>query len=488
MFEHPDEVERAMLDLKIFCPLTEPNDEDDREEISPQIFPEHEMMSDRFRKTLYYGKLPCGGDRPSLPLTQLAVEQFTGVGLDALGEKLGRLDMGRASDISRQSCAGPNSLVLALLYLDRLRRRNPDYLNTVSSADLFLVSLLVASKFLHDDGEEDEVFNEDWATSGGIDKKELNKLEMNFLSALDWRIYVDNEEYKSQLGKIETDIAIREISSRGYSSYSDLTVLTNQLHLRSVWDLLLQSTLQVTAVCMTAYTASLLTLLSTTAILSRTSVGPTAVSHSLSTLLSSVDDDSNSVPVLDDNLSLRPIVNHVDLVAASLLVATLTSGSVTNKNDSSEIIQDYSAQSPYRRLTRNRIGRNLNEIPQNSIGINLEEIPKTNYHFSTLADRVVFNETEFIWHSDEKDQISDWDREVPPNNDWLKHQAEFIHHGTGLGGLLVTGMARFWSDLIWTPPDTEHQALNPFLEYLGRCPVLNGNIQANWLDHNMIKI
>ena len=51
--------------------------------------------------------------------------------------------------------------MLALLYLDRLRRRNPEYLTTVSSADLFLVSLMVASKFLHDDGEEDEVFNDE---------------------------------------------------------------------------------------------------------------------------------------------------------------------------------------------------------------------------------------------------------------------------------------------------------------------------------------
>ena len=47
--------------------------------------------------------------------------------------------------------------MLALLYLERLRGSNPGYLDTVSSADLFLVSLMVASKYLHDDGEEDEV-------------------------------------------------------------------------------------------------------------------------------------------------------------------------------------------------------------------------------------------------------------------------------------------------------------------------------------------
>ena len=68
-----------------------------------------------------------------------------------------------------------------------MRRNNPSYLNTITSADLFLVSLLVANKFLHDDGEEDEVFNDEWASSGGIDTKELNRLELSFLSAMDWR-------------------------------------------------------------------------------------------------------------------------------------------------------------------------------------------------------------------------------------------------------------------------------------------------------------
>ena len=34
---------------------------------------------------------------------------------------------------------------------------------------------MVASKFLHDDGEEDEVFNDDWAEAGGMETSELNK-------------------------------------------------------------------------------------------------------------------------------------------------------------------------------------------------------------------------------------------------------------------------------------------------------------------------
>eukprot|EP00091_Calanus_sinicus_P014411 TRINITY_DN31938_c0_g1_i1.p1 TRINITY_DN31938_c0_g1~~TRINITY_DN31938_c0_g1_i1.p1 ORF type:complete len:150 (-),score=54.52 TRINITY_DN31938_c0_g1_i1:483-932(-) len=135
------------------------------------IFPAHDAQSARFCKTLYYGNNLPITDRPSLAFTQLAVDKFTSVGLDALGEKLGRLDMVRAAEITRKACAGPNSLVLALLYLDKLKKRNPDCLTTVSSADLFLVSLMVASKFLQDDGEVDEVFNDEWASSGGIDTK-----------------------------------------------------------------------------------------------------------------------------------------------------------------------------------------------------------------------------------------------------------------------------------------------------------------------------
>merc|ERR1712226_415401 len=220
MFESKEEVERTMLALKIFPDIDQvvaaeqEEPETDEEEYAPQVFPEHTAAETRYTRSLYYGALPAT-DRPSLPLTRLAVDQFTSTGLDALGQKLGRLDMARAADISRQACAGPNSLVLALLYLERLRRRNPDYLTTVSSADLFLVSLMVASKFLHDDGEEDEVFNDEWASSGGIDTKELNRLELSFLSAMDWRIYVDNDEFAGALRRVETDIAFKEVSSRG---------------------------------------------------------------------------------------------------------------------------------------------------------------------------------------------------------------------------------------------------------------------------------
>lgn len=43
---------------------------------------------------------------------------------------------------------------------------------------------MVSSKFLYDDGEEDEVFMDEWAKSGNITIPELVKMEKNFLAAI----------------------------------------------------------------------------------------------------------------------------------------------------------------------------------------------------------------------------------------------------------------------------------------------------------------
>lgn len=55
---------------------------------------------------------------------------------------------------------------------------------------------MVASKFLHDDGEEDEVFNDEWASSVSMEIKDLNNLEIDFLVAIEWRVFASNEDFQ----------------------------------------------------------------------------------------------------------------------------------------------------------------------------------------------------------------------------------------------------------------------------------------------------
>lgn len=43
---------------------------------------------------------------------------------------------------SREACISPCSMMLALVYIERLRHRNPEYLQQISSSDLFLISMV----------------------------------------------------------------------------------------------------------------------------------------------------------------------------------------------------------------------------------------------------------------------------------------------------------------------------------------------------------
>jgi len=43
---------------------------------------------------------------------------------------------------------------------------------------------MVASKYLYDEGEEEEVFNDEWGSAGKLDVQTVNNLEINFLNAI----------------------------------------------------------------------------------------------------------------------------------------------------------------------------------------------------------------------------------------------------------------------------------------------------------------
>lgn len=40
-----------------------------------QIFQDHDVLSERFRKTLYYGQMPINGNRFSMSMTKFCVDQ-----------------------------------------------------------------------------------------------------------------------------------------------------------------------------------------------------------------------------------------------------------------------------------------------------------------------------------------------------------------------------------------------------------------------------
>ena len=155
---------------------------------------------------------------------------------------------------------------------------------------------MVASKLLHDDGEEDEVFNEEWANSAGMEKKDLNRLEIEFLSNIDWNCNVSPNQFEKMTDRLEKSVIQRQITRRkdGWTTYSDINVLSKQIHLQIIWERLANVAFQVTAVCIAAYAASLVTMLGTCYALTKANLGPSAVSQSLNTLKSAVTSSTSS--------------------------------------------------------------------------------------------------------------------------------------------------------------------------------------------------
>ncbi|XP_009706964.1 PREDICTED: protein CNPPD1, partial [Cariama cristata] len=221
------------------------------------FLPRHQQLRERVRKRLYYGwgnkkkTLYCVLGKQSKVAKRLCVMYLSkavsyGVKpfccfsvLDIAVELLQkvapspirRLQKKYVSHVSREACISPCSMMLALVYIERLRHRNPEYLQQISSSDLFLISMMVASKYLYDEGEEEEVFNDEWGAAGKVDVQTMNTLEMNFLSAIDWSLYTDPRELFEVLSWLEGRVAEKQGMWRGWFTYTDLCVLMEQ----SIW-------------------------------------------------------------------------------------------------------------------------------------------------------------------------------------------------------------------------------------------------------------
>lgn len=67
----------------------------------------------------------------------MSVERFSEL---CRQDGLEKLDTRYASSVCYDACITPCSLIVALLYLDRLRTHNPEYLANTSPSQVFLVA------------------------------------------------------------------------------------------------------------------------------------------------------------------------------------------------------------------------------------------------------------------------------------------------------------------------------------------------------------
>eukprot|EP01017_Pseudomicrothorax_dubius_P002629 TRINITY_DN10164_c0_g1_i1.p1 TRINITY_DN10164_c0_g1~~TRINITY_DN10164_c0_g1_i1.p1 ORF type:complete len:140 (-),score=24.76 TRINITY_DN10164_c0_g1_i1:76-495(-) len=84
------------------------------------------------------------------------------------------------------------SYILALIYIDRLTTSHETFLvSSMNVHRLLLVSIMSAAKFFDDKFYSNEMFSR----IGGISNKELNFLELEFLSLMKFNLHVTTEVF-----------------------------------------------------------------------------------------------------------------------------------------------------------------------------------------------------------------------------------------------------------------------------------------------------
>ncbi|KAL1022349.1 hypothetical protein UPYG_G00025490 [Umbra pygmaea] len=249
------------------------------------FLPGHQKLSERVRKRLYYGLDQDGClDSLSCPVTDIAVEFLQ----KSAPSPIRKLHKKYAAHVAREACISPCAMMLALVYIERLRHRNPEYLQKISSSDLFLISMMVASKYLYDEGEDEEVFNDEWGAAGKLDVQTINTLEMNFLNAIEWSLFTEPGDYFGILNQLEARIAEKQGIKRGWFTYTDLCVLLEQAAWRQALASIYLQVAKVTCMLGLVYLTSVAGLISTSHVIQQLSqpLVPVGQTHPPSSVLS----------------------------------------------------------------------------------------------------------------------------------------------------------------------------------------------------------
>ncbi|KAG5684362.1 hypothetical protein PVAND_013597 [Polypedilum vanderplanki] len=205
----------------------------------------HQEFLKRIKKTLYYG--PSNPNRMiSQPLAQHVASHFNETHRNY---DLNILDLKTVSRIRQQT---PCSLILSLIYLERLIKADPNYVRLVSPSELFLVTLMVSAKF-YSDYDESDVFAANFAYEGEISLERLKQLEISFLNAIEWKIFVSQNEFYEKLKTVEKLLALKEGLVRNSFTYAEMNLLAPTMELAKL-------IFHYTTILMFTYVCSIMTI------------------------------------------------------------------------------------------------------------------------------------------------------------------------------------------------------------------------------------
>lgn len=128
----------------------------------------------------------------------------------------------------------PSSWFIALIYVDRFICKCPSIIiNRVNFGKIYSVALWLASKY----HEEQNISMELFAQLGGCSKEEIIKLERSYLSTIDHRLYISNEDFdKAEIGLLayvmftdKEELSKRELIANRFEPFAEA------LRLKRLW-------------------------------------------------------------------------------------------------------------------------------------------------------------------------------------------------------------------------------------------------------------
>jgi len=117
--------------------------------------------------------------------------------------------------IAQYSNCSAECFILALIYIDRLMRRNSRFLvNSLTVHRLIITSIMLGAKFFDDQFFSNAYFGE----VGGVSSKEINMLEIDFLFMINFNLHVESNLYKTYNERLLTLIQSKETEEQDYDA------------------------------------------------------------------------------------------------------------------------------------------------------------------------------------------------------------------------------------------------------------------------------
>ncbi|XP_051147019.1 cyclin-U2-1-like [Andrographis paniculata] len=107
--------------------------------------------------------------------------------------------------IFRYTRAAPPVYVVAYVYIDRLSQNLPEFrIGAANVHRLLITTIMVASKYVEDMNYR----NSYYAKVGGLSTQEMNKLEMEFLFEMKFKLHVNVSVFESYCRHLEREVSI----------------------------------------------------------------------------------------------------------------------------------------------------------------------------------------------------------------------------------------------------------------------------------------